>query len=610
MTRFFQIGAFCLLLATTAWAQEVTFNATVSTDKVALGEQFQVTFTLSGGSLKQYRDFRVPDVNANFLTLMGPSSSQSMQIINGRVSTSISWTYVLQPRNVGTYSIGSATINYDGETLKTGPIKITVTTGTPGSSSNQAKKKEQDAPSVDLGDNFYMRAIVDKRTAYIGEPVTVTYKIYSRVAFQPDGQIKLPRMVGFWSEDIETPTQLKSVIEVINGKQYETYVVRKVVYFPTQSGELFIEPFELDCTVQVRQKRRSGDDFFDRFFSDPFFDSYKNIKRTLSTDRIALKILPLPEEGKPYTFNGAVGSFTMQTTLDKKKLKANETATLKVVIRGEGNIKLLEEPFASFPNDVDHFDPKVDEEIIRNGGKITGVKSYEYLLVPRYPGEKEIPPVEFSYFDYERKRYVTLESESFVLSIEEADPQSIAAIPGQHAVNYLTQDIRPPRKIDAGNMPFESIGISPSIIVSMYVLPVLAFGIALLAKRRYDRIHGDVVGLRMRRATRTAERHLSHSKKFLEANDIDAYYLEIARALWGYAQNKLNLPTSETSVERVIEALQKRNVAEDTQTLVRAALDATEYARFSPTRASREEMTALYDKARSAIIFTEQALKG
>lgn len=600
----------CLLAVTLpARAQDVTFTAGTSATQVATGEQFQVTFTLSGGSLKSYRDFRQPDMNVHFLTLMGPSTSQQMQIINGRVSTSISWTYVLQPRSAGTYTIPPATISYDGQTLKTNSLTIKVTAGAGGGAAQQQQQqKKGDAPDVNLGDNLFIRAIVDRRSVYVGEPVTVTYKLYSRVAFNLDSPIKLPRMVGFWSEDLESPTQLRPTVEVYNGRQYETYMMKKVVYFPTQAGDLSIDPFEINCTVQVRQKRKTGDDFYDRFFSDPFFDSYQNVKKALLTEKIAIKVKPLPEEGRPATFNGAVGDFTMDVKPDRTKLTANDAVTLRVAIRGNGNIKLLEGPEVRVPGGIDRFDPTVNEEIIRAGGVIGGVKAFEYLLVPRYPGTFTIEPVEFSYFNPSEKRYITLSSRELPLEVapgRDGDGEKVPAY-----VGWQRQDVKPLRPAPASFTPDDTGAPGTGFALLMYALPVLALIGGITLRRRHLALHGDVVGLRMRRAARLADRHLAQSKAHLEAGRSDAYYLEVARALWGYTQHRLALPTSETSIDAAIERLRARGAGDEAAAMLRAALERIEYARFSPTRASHEEMASLYDMARQTIIATEQALKG
>ncbi|MDX9758029.1 MAG: BatD family protein [Bacteroidota bacterium] len=594
-----------LLMHQTASAQDAQFSCGVDRTEVPLGQQFQVTYTLSGGTLKQYRDFRAPDLNRSFMTIAGPSSSQQMQIINGRVSTSLSWTYVLQPRETGTFTVPAATITYDGKTLKTNTVTIKVGKAVPGASGGQ---KRDNTVDVDLGDNLFIRAIPSKTTVYFGEPITVVYKLYSRVAFQIDNPIKLPRMVGFWSEDIETPTRLEPRIEVHNGKQYETYLLRKVLYFPTQSGALTIDPFEIGTTVRVRKRRQTGSDVYDRFFSDPFFDSYDNVKKTLRTQTVSVTVRPLPERDKPRDFSGVVGVYDMDVTLDRAKLKANETAALKVILRGRGNIRLLDEPKVTFPSGMDHYDPTIDESVKPADGTLVGSRSFEYVLVPRYAGKVTIPPVTFSYFDLEQRKYITLASQSFPMDIAEGDERREAGDLARSSIDYLTMDVRGLR---AGEVPTRAVrtGLSVGSMLLLYTIPLLLLGVALVWKKRHDTLHGDVAGMKRRRATRVAERRLRASKKFLEDGNTDAYYLEIARALWGYVQDTLSLPTSMTAIDTVVAQLAGRGLDDALVDRMRVALESVEYARFSPTRASADEMRRLYDQTREAIIQTEQSMK-
>jgi hypothetical protein len=455
----------------------------------------------------------------------------------------------------------------------------------------------------------FVRAISDKRTVWLGEPVSVTFKLYSRIPFNLSAPFKLPRMVGFWAEDIETPTQLRPVIETFEGRQYETYMLRKVLYFPTQSGKLSISPFEIPISAKVRQKRATGDEFFDRFFSDPFFDSFKNIDVTLTTQNLDIDVRALPEAGKPASFRGAVGNYTMETTVDRTKLRTNETATLKIKLRGEGNLTLLEGPQVMFPDGLDHYDPTVTDDIVRGTGKISGLKNFDYVLVPRYAGDLALPPVEFSYFDPERARYVTLKSDPRVFHVTEAPGQAARAA-DQSRVDYLAQDVRPLRRSPGTLRPVGEIGVGAGTAVLLYLLPALAAAAGIAWKRRYDRIHGDVAGLRMRRATRIAEKHLASSRRFIEKGMIDAYYLEIARALWGYVQNKLRLPTSSMSMASVEETLRTRGVETGVTTGLLSALGAVDEARFSPTRFDDADVRALYDRAKNAMVSMEQGLRG
>ncbi len=606
MQRMCLIIAMLLVGTVGLSAQDVQFTCSLDRTEVALGEQFQVTYALSGGSLRRYSDFNAPDLNRNFLTLHGPATSQQMQIVNGRVSTTISWTYVLQARATGSYTVPAASIVYDGSRMSSNTVRLKVANSVPQAKGQQKSGNEK--RKIDLGEELFIRAIANKSDVFIGEPITVTFKLYSRVAFQLDNPIKLPRMVGFWSEDVESPTQLRPKVEVYRGRQYETFMLRKVLYFPTQTGKLAIEPFEVGTTVRVRKRRNTGDEFFDRFFSDPFFDNYENIKQSLLTQKLDVNVRPLPESGQPQDFNGVVGSYDMDVSLDRRALKANETATLKVTLRGSGNIRLIDEPEITFPAGVDHYDPTISEDVRPEGGTMTGSKTFEYILVPRYAGKVTIPPVTFSYFDLDTRTYITLNSSPFALDITEGDARQQAGSLEQEYIDYLAMDVRPLREIGETLPRGRQPGVPMPMIVLLYLAPVVAFVAALLVKQRYDRAQSDIAGLRRRRATRVAEKHLQNSRGFLEKGQTDQYYLEIARALWGYVQDKLGLSTSTATVAAVVENLAVKDIDEHLIAKMREALESVEFARFSPTRASETEMQQLYDSTREAIISLEDTL--
>lgn len=604
--------AVIFLLALTLQAQEAQFTCSVDRVEIPLGQQFQVTYTLSGGNLKRHSGFNAPDLNRHFLTLSGPSTSQQMQIINGRVSSSMSWTYVLQARGTGTFTVPAATLNYDGRTLQTNTVRVKVTKAVP-KSTQQTGDRGSESAAIDkeIRENLFIRAIANRTDVYLGEPITVTFKLYSRVAFQLENPIKLPRMVGFWSEDIESPTQLRPKIEVYRGRQYETFMLRKVLYFPTQAGKLSIDPFEINTTVRVRKRRRSsGNSAFDRFFSDPFFDNYENVKKTLLTQKVNVNVRPLPEEGQPPGFTGVVGSYEMETTLDRSDLRANETATLTVTLMGEGNIRLLDEANITFPAGVDHYDPTISEHVRYEKGTMAGSKSFEYILVPRYAGKVTIPAITLDYFDPVAGAYRKLFSDPYSLTIAEGDERQKADGVEKERVDYLAMDVNPLYEDPSGVRSTEDPAISPMTLLLFYLLPFVALAGGLVWKQRYDRIHGDVAGLKRKRATRVAEKHLSNARTYLEKDDTDAYYLEIARALWGYVQDKLGLPTSETAVATAAERLVSHGAEDALVSRLRDALEAVEFARFSPTRASQDEMQTLYQTARDAIVAVEESFRG
>ncbi|MGB5849505.1 MAG: BatD family protein, partial [Ignavibacteriaceae bacterium] len=388
-----------------------SFVASVDETTVADNQHFEVSFTFSGKNINGARNFKPPTFT-NFLVLSGPNQSTSIQIINGVQSGSLSYNYVIQAKSIGTFSIGTASIEYNGESFKTKPIKITIVKG-----SSKPKKQKQDAEISDeeIAKNLFIRAVVDKRKAFLGEQVTVTYKLYTRLNIAAQMSIsKLPQYQGFWAEELETSSNITFATEVIDGKQYRVGVLKKAALFPTQAGKLEITPFELSVPIQLR-RNRNRNNFFDDFFNDPFGFN-QTIEYNATSNKVTIDVLFLPTEGKPISFNGAVGEFSLNADIDKTTAKTNEAVTLKVILSGQGNLELLDMPELNLPSGFEKYEPKTSENINKRN-IISGSKIAEYLMIPRVVGTREIPTVEFSYFNPVKKKYVTLRSKAFKLDI-------------------------------------------------------------------------------------------------------------------------------------------------------------------------------------------------
>ena len=305
-----------LLFGSLNYAQK--FYASVDKNKVGLNEQFEISFTFEGKDINSLNNF-TPPAFTNFLALFGPNQSTSMQIINGNVSASRTYSYYLQPRSIGKYSIGSASIQFDGGTFKTQPLTIEVVKG---NTQPQQQSNDNTISNADIADNLFIRAIVDKQKVYLGEQVTVVYKLYTRLNIASQMSInKLPNYEGFWSEEIETANNIDFTTEVINGKQYRVGVLKRAALFPSQTGELSITPFELNVPVQIQKKKRSNN-IFDDFFNDPFGRS-ETYEYNAKSNTVKISVLPLPEAKKPESFAGAVGRFEITSSIEQKKYKTN-----------------------------------------------------------------------------------------------------------------------------------------------------------------------------------------------------------------------------------------------------------------------------------------------
>lgn len=587
-----------------AAAQDVSFTASVDKNQVAMGEQFELTFTLSGAT--GGKNFRPPSFN-DFLTLSGPNSSTSMQFINGVMSSSVSYSYILQPRYEGKFTIGSATIEVGGKQYQTQPITIEVVKGTP-KPKQQQRGGEQADISQQIGDNLFLKAIVDKPKVYQGEQVTVTYKIYTRVSVANYNITKLPAYTGFWSEDLDIPKQVQLSNEVVNGKQYRVGTLKKVALFPQRSGTLEIEPMELTCVVQV-QTRRQSRDFFDQFFNDPFFGNVRNVDYPLSSPAVKLTVLPLPENA-PEGFSGAVGKYSMEAWLDKRQTKTNEAVTLKVKISGRGNLKLLNAPAISFPADIEHYDPKLSDNLTSTGGVIAGSRTFEYLLIPRHPGEQKIASFPFSYFDTEKKSYVTLTSPEFTLAVERgADYLSDRATGlSREDVKLLGEDIR---FIKSGDIAFRRRGEHFAGTLMFYVLflsPMIAFIGFIAFVRKREQMLGDVVALRTRKARKMAQRRLAEAEKHLKSSQKEQFYAEISRALWGYTADKLGILPAELSTDTVKTALETKGVSPENIQKLLSTIEQCDFARFAPTT-DATQMDSVYKQTVDLISTIESELK-
>ena len=596
-----------------AAAQEMSFKAQVDRPSVGMGEQFTLTLVLTNAGRAGGQNLQLPNMS-KFFILSGPNQSTSVQIVNGAMSSTVAYAYVLQPREPGTHTIGAASIEAGGTVLRTDPIDIEVAKG----SGTAGAARQQQGASGDLGkeldENLFLRATVDRAQVMQGEQVNLTFKLYTRVSVVNYAVEKNPTMTGFWAEDIEVPKNVQLSTETINGKQYRVGVIKRQALFPTQSGTLRVSPMELQATVQVQS--RSADPF-DAFFRDPFG---RNVNHAVRSNAISITVDPLPADGPP-EFRGAVGQYAMSATVDKRTTRANEPISLKITISGTGNIKLLESPVPEIPPDFEQYPPKVTDMINRGQSRITGSKTFEYLLLPRYPGLKMIKPLAFVYFDPVKKAFVHLRSPQVELNVEQGTASSTPLITGlpREDVQVLSQDIRF-IKVNASSLARrgESLHSSPGFMV-LALVPLLGLAGAFVYTRKRQVAMADAVGYRIRRAVKVAQRGLHEAEYLLKekagtkgeptSNQRLRFYAEISRALSKYLGDKMGISQAEMSVDVLGEALRKRRVESGLIHAVQASLESCDMARFAPTSLELPAMQKTYDEARRIIVELERTLK-
>ncbi len=594
MVRAIESGGLIILWFSVAFAQDGSFTATADRTKVGTGEQFTVTFNVSGANAMGAQNFRAPDFG-QLLVLSGPNTSQSYQIVNGSMSGSIAYSYVLYARQAGKYTITAATIDYKGTQLKTQPIQVEVVQGKP-----QQKVQAPETNLANIGDNLFIRAIANKQRARVGEQITITYKLYTRVSVSGYDLTKAPTYEGFWSEDIEQSQQPAVVNENYEGKQYRVAVIKRTALFATQAGTLKIAPLEVQCAVQVQTRRRSNDPF--DVFNDPFFQQTQTQQIIVKANPLAFTIDPLPSNA-PIGFTGAVGQYTFAATIDKNEVRAGDPITLKLTVSGTGNVSLLSLPKPVLPTDLEAYDPKITNDVARAGGIIRGKKTAEYLLVPRNPGKRTIEPIPFAYYDLEKHQYIKLSSPKFDITITPGREIAggDASIASKEGIKLLGEDIRY-LKLSSGEL--QSLSESPlggGMFYLSTVLPPLLFVGAFVYRKRMKAIYGDMPKFRFQQAGKEATRRLKQAKQLLAQGNTESYHAEISKALFGYLEDKLHLEKSSLTVEDAVNRLQQRGVDDQTLAQLRTCIERADFARFAPDSDTSGARKELLDAASAAI---------
>ena len=413
---------------------------------------------------------------------------------------------------------------------------------------------------------------------------------------------------------METPKNIALSTETINGKQYRVGIIKRVALFPTQPGTLEISPMEVQTTVQVQSTR--SNDPFESFFRDPFG---RSVNHAVKSEALKINVDPLPS-GAPSDFKGAVGQFAMSTAVDKKTTRTNEPINLKVTISGSGNIKLLESPTVELPTDFEQYTPKVADNINRQQERISGSKTFEYLLIPRYPGLKIIKPITFSYFDLAKREYVKLRSPQIELNVEQGAASAAPLIAGasREDIRLLSQDIRFIKVANSGLLrKGEFLYMSRTFIVLLF-MPLAGLVGAFVYARQRQAVMLDQVGYRNRRAIKIARKGLKQAEYLLNEKSGSQgspspkqrlrFYSEVSRALWKYLGDKLNISQSEFSVDGAVTELRKRSVAAGLVHALKSLLESCDLARFAPTSLEVAAMQRTYDEARRVIVELERTL--
>ena len=586
-------------------ADKVSFTASAP-DAVVVGDQFRLSYTVTTQKVK---DFRAPSIKG-FDVLMGPSRSQqsNTQIVNGNVTStsSITFTYILMANNAGEYTIPGASIVADGDQMVSNSVRIKVLPQDQGDSNSSSSSSTHSSSGTGVSNqDLFITASASKTNVYEQEAFVLTYKIYTRESNLQLNNAKLPDFKGFHSQEIEMTTNARWTPEHYQGRNYYTTVYRQFVLFPQQSGKLYIDPAQFQMTVG---KPVQSDDPFDAFFNGG--SNVIEIKKSISTPKIAINVNPLPA-GKPADFSGGVGEFNISSSIDNKELKTNDAITIKLVISGTGNLKLISNPEIKFPDDFEVYDPKVDNQVRLTREGLTGNKVIEYLAIPRHAGTYKIPGVSFSYFDIRSKSYKTLKTEEYVINVEKgagnAD-QVIANFTNKEDLKVLGEDIRYIKQNEVTLQPKGSFFYGSMTYWLFYIIPALAFIIFFIIYRKQAAENANVAKMRTKKANKVATKRMKLAGKLLSENKKDAFYDEVLKALWGYISDKLNIPVSRLSKDNIEEKLRNHGVNEELIKEFLNALNDCEFARFAPGD-ENQAMDKVYSSSIEVISKMENSIK-
>lgn len=601
-----------LLLILSVLVQTVAAYAQLEVEApevVSLDEQFKVSFVFQGENSPSGFEW---SQGSDFQLVWGPQQgrSTSIQIINGKRTTTsqFSYTYVLKPLKTGTFTIPAATITVKGKKYSSKAISVNVVSEGASSQSRQQSGGGGAAVSSDISSSdLFLRMTFDKTDVVVGEPITATLKLYQRVNLAGFEDARFPSFNGFWSQEVEAPTNIEFRRESLDDRIYNVALIRKYVIVPQQAGTLAVDPAELVCLINVKTVSSGSVSIFDEFFDD-----YRTIRKRISTPSYKIKVSPLPS-GAPASFKGGVGKLSIKAVMSRDSLVTHEAASLVVTLSGKGNISLLEAPDVVFPPDFEVYDTKVSEKTDKASGGTSGSKTYEFPFIPRSHGDFAIAPIKYTYYDVEAKRYVTLETAPIPFSVakgEETEASAAGVVQGvsRQGVRNLNQDIRFINVKSPGLAPkgyfFTGSFAFYAIAGAIVLIAVMAWALfRSLAARR-----ADVAGTKTRKAVKMAKKRLNKAEEYLKQNIQSAFYEELHKAVVGYVADKLNMAAADFSKEKIGQAFEERGVSQELISRLSDLLDACEFARYSPDSGSAA-MAEHYRQAEDIISSIDSNMK-
>jgi hypothetical protein len=579
MKAYLWLTLFAMVTAGNLGAQSV--YAQVSAKKVQTGVPFEYAVVISVNAT----NFTPPGFGG-LEVVNGPSQSSSVQFVNGVMSQQMIFSYALVARKEGKYTIGPAYVTSGNQRFETQPVSIEAVKGPAGSDPSQGGR---------AGDDIFIRTSVSKNRFFLGEQVVVTQKVYSRSQIIGYQKSVAPAYDGFFTQALESPTKGQLVMENVDGVNYYTHEIFRTAVIANKSGKIVLNPVEV--VPVIRRQGGKPKNLFEQLLGGA---GYEDVPVTVRSRPVTVDVLDLPEQGKPESFNGAVGNFTAKAELTRSELKANDAVSLRITVSGKGNLRLVNAPELKLPDGFESYEPRVSEA--------GNSKTFEYLIIPRREGEYEIRDLEFSYFNLDTKKYVVIPSPELRLKVLPGDAGSGAQVfVPQHHVKETENDIRYIKKGELQLAKRETEFFNSPGHIVLLSLPLCALAGSLFVRRRYVRANSNVMLVNERRAASMARKRLVKAEAHMKHNSKDEFYAETLTALHGYLSYKLHIPVADLTREHVIRTLQSRKVDEQTVNLLSEQLEQAEYARYAPAAVSGD-LRSVYDGAVKLVSALEQQL--
>lgn len=557
-----------------------TVYAQVSSKQVQVGVPFEYAIVINTNP----NNYTPPSFK-DFDIVSGPSQSQSTQWINGVTSFQITLSWGLVAKKEGKATISSAIVNAGSQRFETNAISLDVTKGAATQQQGTATNDDKAQYNKVSGSDIFIRTGISKSKCMVGEQITIIQKVYSRLPIVGFQKVNPPTYDGFYMQLLESQTKGQIVPEDLDGVRYQTYELFRHTCIANKVGKISLASAECDIVVR-KQTNAKPKNIFEQFFGAA---GYEDIPVNAKSRTTTIEVVGLPEEGKPLSFSGAVGNYNYKVEASRTELKANDAFNLKMTVSGKGNLKLVDPPKPILPEGFETYDPKIIEN--------ANAKTFDYLVIPRSEGDYTLKDLDFSYYNLEAKKYITISPDPITIKVLPPDPNSTGAkvFTPQNQVKASDNDIRYIKKGNFELVKTETEFFNSTIHIALIAFPILALLAGLIIRNRHIKNNSNLILVKERKAAKVAKKQLITAEKLMQENNKDGFYTEILMALNNYVSNKLNIPIADLSQENIQKILTTKKVDEHINKKLITTLQTSEYAKYAPGAVSGDLQTVYKD---------------